>query len=381
MRKKIVLLLCITLFLLTGCWNAKDIEKMFYIQALGIDYKDGKYYVYAQILNFAPIAKQETVGGEQKQPATYVAVGVGSTYAEASHDLFRSSSRRIYWGHLRTVVFTERMLQHGVRDILDLLNRYHETRYTAWIFSTDEPLKKIFSVPPMLEMSPAYSKLGDPLSTYTQYSYLHPVRLHRFVSVTNEESSSAIIPRISIKEPGWGSSNKKEHPSLQFNGVQILQKFKTTGKLSYEDSIGFRWLTPSMTRGALSMEDNGKTYGVAILESPDISIFPIKKGRDWHFYIKIKMKANITEFKKDISKKQIEKMLEKKVKEQIMHTYLKGIEQDEDVYQLSRKLQIKHFKEWKKVQKDGKIPLSPESIESIDISIFLKSGGKDKLIT
>lgn len=380
MYKKIPLLIIISSLLLTGCWNAKDVEKMFYLQSLGVDYKDGKYHVYAQILNFAPIAKQENVGGEQTKSPIYVGKGVGDTYAEANHDLFRSSQRRIYLGHLRTVVFTERMLEHGVKDILDLLNRYNETRYTAWIFATTEPLDKLFTVKSMLELSSAYSKLGDPLSIYSQYSYLRPMRLHRFIAMTNEKSASAIIPGLTLSKKGWEQENQKEIHPIEFSGVYLLRQLKVAGKLSYEDSIGFRWLTRSMIRGILKVEQHGNVYGVAILESPDISIQPMKKNNEWVFNITIKMKANIIELKTNASKKKLEKALEKQVKEQIMHTYLKGLEQDEDVYQFSRKLQIKHFKEWKKIQEGGEIPLTKESIHSLQVSIFINSGEKDKLM-
>lgn len=380
MYKKILLLIIISSLLLTGCWNAKDVEKMFYLQSIGVDYKDGKFHVYAQILNFAPIAKQENVGGEQTKSPTYVGEGIGDTFAEAIHDLYRFSQRRIYWGHLGTVVFTERMLKYGVKEILDLLNRYNETRYTAWIFATTEPLDKLFTIKSMLELSSAYSKLGDPVSTYSQYSYLHPRRLHHFVATTNEKSASAIIPRISLAKRGWEQTNQTEIHPIEFSGVYLLRQLKVSGKLSYEDSIGFRWLTRSMTRGILKAEQHGKIYGTAILEYPNISIQPIKKNNEWVFNISIKMKANILELHTNTSKKELEQILEKRVKKQIMHTYLKGLEQDEDVYQLSRKLQIKHFNEWKRIEKKGKIPLTKESIHSLQVSIFINSGGKDKLM-
>ena len=39
--------------ILSGCWDENQPERMLYINAIGVDYKDGQYEVYAQIINFA----------------------------------------------------------------------------------------------------------------------------------------------------------------------------------------------------------------------------------------------------------------------------------------------------------------------------------------
>lgn len=65
MNKGILILVIMLTTLLTGCWDVNAPERMLYIHGMGLDYKDGKYEVYAQIVDFTNTAKNE-------QPVTNV---------------------------------------------------------------------------------------------------------------------------------------------------------------------------------------------------------------------------------------------------------------------------------------------------------------------
>lgn len=62
MRKTALLKLAagvVVLISQTGCWDMKTIQDTNYMTAIGFDFKDGKYIVYGQMLDFASVAKQE----------------------------------------------------------------------------------------------------------------------------------------------------------------------------------------------------------------------------------------------------------------------------------------------------------------------------------
>ena len=52
-------LLVMTTLLLSGCWDVTEPQRMYYINAIGIDFKDSQYEVYMQILNLDAVAKSE----------------------------------------------------------------------------------------------------------------------------------------------------------------------------------------------------------------------------------------------------------------------------------------------------------------------------------
>nr|MDH3164158.1 hypothetical protein [Bacillus licheniformis] len=55
------------LLTLTGCWSRYEVQNMNYATAVGIDYVDGQYTMYLQLLDFSTVAKLE---GQQKAEAT-----------------------------------------------------------------------------------------------------------------------------------------------------------------------------------------------------------------------------------------------------------------------------------------------------------------------
>jgi len=51
MKKKFMLIVSLTaVLLLAGCWDVKEPQRMYYIDGIGIDYKDGQYEIYMQNL-------------------------------------------------------------------------------------------------------------------------------------------------------------------------------------------------------------------------------------------------------------------------------------------------------------------------------------------
>ncbi|WP_306831827.1 hypothetical protein [Lysinibacillus sp. FN11] len=63
MNKLLFLILSSTL-LLAGCWDVTEPQRMYYINAVGVDFEDDKYKVYLQIINFADVARSQQSGGD-----------------------------------------------------------------------------------------------------------------------------------------------------------------------------------------------------------------------------------------------------------------------------------------------------------------------------
>lgn len=116
--------------LLGGCWNARDIEQLIYIDAIGVDYVNHKVVVYLQILGFSNIAKKESNTQLTREPVS-VAKGEGDTYVSAIYQIYTTTQQRLIWSHVHSIVFTERALKHGKFDqVMDALDRYQEFRYS-----------------------------------------------------------------------------------------------------------------------------------------------------------------------------------------------------------------------------------------------------------
>ena len=142
------------LLTLTGCWSRYEVQNMNYATAVGIDYVDGQYTLYVQLLDFSTVAKLE---GQQKaeQPPVWVGKGEGSSFTEAANDLYSTSQQRLNLGQISAILFSERLMKENkVGEVLELINRYREIRYLAWLFSTREPHEEILLATPFFRFSP-----------------------------------------------------------------------------------------------------------------------------------------------------------------------------------------------------------------------------------
>src|SRR5690606_41156189 len=85
------LLLFPLLLLVAGCWDTNQPERMYYLLGLGIDYKDGQYEIYSQVVAFTNIAKSKQPNPEATQAE--VGIAKGKTFDEAFFNLDRKSTR------------------------------------------------------------------------------------------------------------------------------------------------------------------------------------------------------------------------------------------------------------------------------------------------
>lgn len=99
------------LLTLTGCWSRYEVQNMNYATAVGIDYVDGQYTLYVQLLDFSTVAKLE---GQQKaeQPPVWVGKGEGSSFTEAANDLYSTSPTTLQLG-TNLCHFVQREIDEG----------------------------------------------------------------------------------------------------------------------------------------------------------------------------------------------------------------------------------------------------------------------------
>ena len=86
--------------------------------------------------------------------------------------------------------------------------------------------------------------------------------------------------------------------------------------------------------------------------------------------------ATVSGFEDDVTEKEIRKLTEKKIKEDIKKTYQEGLNINADVYRLSEHLYRQDVKAWKRMQKDGKIELDENSIRKIHVDLEKINSGR-----
>lgn len=371
---------------LSGCWDMKEIEHMFYANAIGIDRKDGEYELYVQLLDFTTLGRSES--GMSIGPGTGAVVGRarGEAFNIALHKLYASAQRRIFWGHLNTVVFGEQLLKEDYLDILEQITRYNEFRYVHWMFGTRDPIDQLFNVVPILEYSPVYSQMNDPRDVYNQSSQIKPIRMYRFIREMNEPGMIPLLPSMALSPPMWYEGDRLRH-TLEMDGYFLIENRKLAGFLDKREAIGIRWLDPDMQRTPLII---GKT-GDPVTPDPDeedpvaimmfrhkkVRIIPVYEGNEVRFDMNLAYYADLVQESEQMPISELLERAKKQIASQIRHTYEKGLELRADPYRLLYFLYRDNPSKWKEIQGEGDhLPLTKDSLRDINIDIRLKFEGK-----
>ncbi|WP_308634906.1 Ger(x)C family spore germination protein [Paenibacillus silvisoli] len=361
--KLLVVSLCSAL-LLTGCWDIKNIQDLLYATAIGVDYKDDQYQAYIQIVAFSHVAKSENAGGNGG-PQVYIGRGKGKTLSLALGNLYETVQRRLFWSHVRALLFTERAIQAGGGDYFDNLKRYREFRYTPWIFGTKETIEDIFKTPSYFQMSPIQTILGTPEDNYIQRSYIKPLFAQEYQIRLNEPGDTALVPTLAIDKSVWESDRKSE-PKLKMNGVFAVHNHDFQGWLGDKEVSGLRWMTKSTSRTAVETKD-----AILSLEKPRPRIKVSLQDGKTVFNITVQVRGNVVELLSDRpSEHELEKEAEERIKQEIRSTYEAGLRIGADVYSFKNVLFKRRYANWKTVQ------LTPQSLRQIDVQVNIQHTGE-----
>ncbi|MFF2176452.1 Ger(x)C family spore germination protein [Lysinibacillus sp. NPDC058147] len=376
MKKKIMLIVSLAaVLLLSGCWDVTEPQRMYYIDGIGIDFKDGQYEIYMQIINFSTVAKSEAP--PPQAPPSEIGFAKGKTMEEAFFKLYRSIDQKIFWGHMTFVLFSEDALKnaHSI-PVIDSFLRHRETRYQILTYVTKDSIKDVLLVTPMLNKSLTASKLSNPLRTEEIETYVEPVDLRNLLISLDEPSHEVNIPFVSINRNWETTEEPTTETALTGFGVVSRKGFK--GYLIDGDARGIQWMYSKKTRGDVTfkLDNKEKEYLTVDLEKLSTKIQPIVKNNEVTFEVDIKFNAIINGFKGKVDTDQIRKGIIKAVKKDIKKTYDEGLKIDVDVFRLSEQLYRKNVKVWKKIQKDGKVPLTENSLSKLNITVNKVNPGR-----
>ncbi|MBD7984998.1 Ger(x)C family spore germination protein [Sporosarcina sp. Sa2YVA2] len=373
-NKPLLILLLLALSMLSGCWDDNQPERMLYINGIAVDYKDGQFEVYAQIINFANIAKSDQPPGDQ--PQAEVGFAKGATMDEAFFELYHSVDQKIFWGHFSYLVVSEEVMNNvKLSPIIDSFIRYRETRYHIWVYTTKDPVQELLLVRPVLNKAITLSKLGDPENSFKQESFIEPVNIRKLIINMNEPSHEAFIPLIRVEE-NWKSIKESiKAPIISGVGVVTPDGFK--GFIEEDEVRGMQWMSNEVERGEVTFQTedgNDITMNISNLKA---KVDPIVETGIVRFDIEVKLDATISLIEGDVSVEEIEQGTEKEIEKQIKDTYEAALKKDIDIYRLSEQLYRKNLKAWKQYQKKGKVDLDEDSIRKLSITIVkLKSERK-----
>lgn len=366
--------LIVCLLFLTACeYDIGEIENQNFATAIGVDYRDGKYYVYIQMIGLNAVAKSE--GGQKAPPEVYVSVTSGETFIDGFFKAYTTAQERFLWANVTAIVLSEDLLKKGLGSVFDGLTRYYEFRPTPWIFGTKRSMEEILLTTGFFDQSSLNTILHSPESSYEQSSTIKPVKLNQFAREFFDPGRTTYIPSLTIDKKQW-KKNKKNDAKLAINGAFFLSNHKYKSYFPYDQLKGLRWITPDTVRAYLLIPNGKNPEFLTVLEDQRVKIYPEKHAGKFHFNILYFANGIVSNRIKNnmLNVNVMEDYIKKGIIAEVRQLYQLGQEHEVDFLNLEHQLYRKYPSDWKKL-KDQASLLQQDGLNSIEAHINLKHSG------
>lgn len=255
---KRIVFICLSLLsplLLAGCWDRHEMNQLSIVVGMSIDKVGKEYSVTVQIVNPGQIAVKTSTGGVSPV-LTYQEKGV--TVPDAIGRMSTKTPRRLYFAHLRMIVFGEDVAREGIGKTLDFVSRNMEMRTDFYLVvarntSGEQILRTNTGMDP-IPSNNMYTKLetSDKLWAATG-----KMTIHQLLEQIGTEGKMPAMTGLEI----IGNKKKGEialdihaiHPAatLKYSGMAVFRKDKMIGWLDEEDVKALNYVQNSVekTRG------------------------------------------------------------------------------------------------------------------------------------
>ena len=121
--KKMIFIIPI-IFLLTGCYNYREINELAIVSGVSIRKVDDEIELTTEVIN--PKKEQDASSGEE--PEFIIYTSRAKSVQEAIRKMIKESPRKMYGAHIEILVIDEGIAREYLMDILDFFARDPEIR-------------------------------------------------------------------------------------------------------------------------------------------------------------------------------------------------------------------------------------------------------------
>ena len=361
-RKRLMIVLFCIQFIVTGCWNRRELNELAIAVGMGIDKQGEQYKVSVQVVVPAEIAAKKSRGAS---PVTLYS-GVGDSVFEAIRKMTTESPRKIYISHLRILVLGEALAREGIGKSLDFLTRDSEARSDFYIaVAKESKAEDILKVLTALDAIPANMLFTALETSQKAWAPTLSVTLDELIADLTSEGKNPVLAGITVHgNPGEGSTNnsvqKVDTPvRLQYTTLAVFRKDKLIGWLNEKESKGYNYIRDKVksTAAVIPCPSGGKATLEVIRTKTKVK-GRIIQGKP-RIEISLRGEVNVDEVgcQIDLTKtktiSQLESLGEETVKK-LIHEVIHTVQQKYkvDIFGFGEVIRRSNPKAWKKMKRD-----------------------------
>ena len=323
--KKIFLI--IILFLLSGCYNYKELNKIGIVSSISIDKKDNMYKVGAQVLNVKN--KDDTSSSK-----VIVYENSGKTIEEALRKMTTKSNKKLYGGHLGKIVISEKVAHDSIIDVIDLFQRLPEIKdeFTITI-AKDIDAFDVIKIMTSSESIPADYVTSEINTADIESALTYSSKLDEFVSYYLKDYIDPTISVIKVdnydKKATTLKNNETTNPKTRIvlDNIAITKNGKLEKYLNKDETIGYNFIRNNIKEIIIPIKCDDNNYSSISLINSNTKNKVKKKKNTYYIYLNVKANASINEYNclKKLDKESTIKYLNKKTEKEIQKYMKKAI--------------------------------------------------------
>ncbi|PAB56312.1 Ger(x)C family spore germination protein [Anaeromicrobium sediminis] len=353
-RVSVLILICI---LMTGCWDKVEINKRAFVSMVGIDKvpveddtekpEEGKtkseYIVTIAYPNAGLIA------GKDGEESKYVYTSKGVNVAEIIDEFNTRLEKTLFLRHAKIIILGKELMKDpkAFREVLDYIERSPKIGRQLHIMIGDKNPDELLKTP--VKDEPIVGSLIREVMNENRRTAKVTHSNLEYILKSLQESNCAIIAKVTPFEDEY-----------KVSGSGIIKDYKLIGELNEADSRNLMYLFNKVQNSIVKVELNNQIVPIEIMRS-DTKLKVEEENNSLVAKFTINSEARIASHLFDLSDedmddhyiKEVEKLGEKRLEEEISRTYnvIKN-DYNVDLLQINERIRKFNPKLWDKISKD-----------------------------
>ncbi|MWC31296.1 Ger(x)C family spore germination protein [Paenibacillus sp. MMS18-CY102] len=390
MRRAKLLLLLVSIGLLSGCWDVREMPQLAIVSSMGIDKSPAgnQYRVSFQVINPSEISAGITEGtGGRTTPITVYA-GSGDTLFEAIRESSDLMPRQLFFSHTRIIVIGEQLAREGIEDIFDMFERFSETRLTSRVLiARGSSAEAVLSTLTPIERIPSNSINGKLKFTSKLLSENMEIQIDDVIRALSSTATEPVLNGVRLVGD-INQGNKKRNVE---STIPIVRS-RISGIAMFKSGKLVRWLDGTDARGVVRIQNKMKSsvdmlpcmaeknaIAIELLRANTKVKAAFHNGKP-SFHISVKQEGSLNEVKCSINLQKpeeitkLESQWSELVKQEIKGAFSAAQKEKSDIFGLGETFNRQHPSQWKKINKEWS-SLFAESEVNVTVDSFIRHSG------
>ncbi|GGA76048.1 Ger(x)C family spore germination protein [Ornithinibacillus halotolerans] len=346
----------LALIMLTGCWDAVNIEERGFILGMAIDLAEekdanGNYQLLLTNQFAVPSGLGTPSGGGGGKGFMNITESGYSIYSMAQ-DLANQTNKLPFFEHLKVIIISKEVASKPqlFANVMDVFIRNRDTRRGIKVIIAKEKAMDLLNIQPEIEKIPI--RFIDRIleNSLKKTGEMKPVRvgdIHEYLL----NKSSFVLSEVSPNDT-----------KINFDGGVVYKgdSSKVDGSLTLDEMLGYELIIGEKVRGPIEVNYNDKLTVYSIIASKSKIKIDAKEPENITINVTIELEGEMQETfgtvllqKKGVIQ-EIEQLVIKKVEKLVKDTITKAQEElKADIFGFGDNLNKFHHHTWEKVKKIG----------------------------